>query len=255
MYSSSVFHDAHQEKVVAALMVWSDSTHLTQFGTAHLWPIYFFLAQPNSHSYSIQDFIRESLGGQASSFIQAVWNLLLDKEFLMAYKQGIVILCADGVLHHVFLHLFTYSADYPEKMLMLSFKDKGHCPCPRCLVTKKEIHKLGLQRDRKRHVTRSCMDTCTQLASVSLARKFMYGKCGHKVNSTAVNNLLQATSLVPTENTFSKTMTSYLYNKFVMFVINLMHEFELGVWKAVLTHLIRLLSELGADKVNELNQR
>ena len=30
------------EKVVAALMFWSDSTHLTNFGVAKLWPIYLF---------------------------------------------------------------------------------------------------------------------------------------------------------------------------------------------------------------------
>ena len=30
------------EKVIAALMFWSDSTHLTNFGTAMLWPIYLF---------------------------------------------------------------------------------------------------------------------------------------------------------------------------------------------------------------------
>ena len=30
------------EKVIAALMFWSDSTHLTNFGTAKLWPVYLF---------------------------------------------------------------------------------------------------------------------------------------------------------------------------------------------------------------------
>ena len=30
------------EKTIAALMFWSDSTHLTNFGTAKLWPIYLF---------------------------------------------------------------------------------------------------------------------------------------------------------------------------------------------------------------------
>ena len=29
-----------REKIVAALMFWSDSTHLTDFGTAKIWPIY-----------------------------------------------------------------------------------------------------------------------------------------------------------------------------------------------------------------------
>jgi len=59
LYNSNAFIDEHKrvqncsppppddpgcklEKVVAALMFWSDSTHLTNFGTAKLWPIYLF---------------------------------------------------------------------------------------------------------------------------------------------------------------------------------------------------------------------
>ncbi|KAH9944804.1 hypothetical protein B0H21DRAFT_657575, partial [Amylocystis lapponica] len=34
--------DCHLERVVAALMFWSDSTHLASFGTAKAWPIYLF---------------------------------------------------------------------------------------------------------------------------------------------------------------------------------------------------------------------
>jgi Plavaka transposase len=56
LYNSDVFIEEHNnmqhaplfpdkldcklEKVVAALMFWSDSTHLANFGTAKLWPIY-----------------------------------------------------------------------------------------------------------------------------------------------------------------------------------------------------------------------
>jgi hypothetical protein len=54
MYDSDVFLDEHdkvqctptddptckREKVIAALMFWSDATHLATFGTAKLWPIY-----------------------------------------------------------------------------------------------------------------------------------------------------------------------------------------------------------------------
>ena len=39
-----------------------------------------------------------------------------------------------------------------------------------------------------------------------------------------------------------------------MFVVDLMHEFELGVWKAVFMHWIHLLTEVGPAKVQELNQ-
>jgi hypothetical protein len=48
-------------------------------------------------------------------FIQAVWALLLDENVITAYKHGIVIKCADGITQCVYLHLFTYSTDYPEK--------------------------------------------------------------------------------------------------------------------------------------------
>lgn len=40
-----------------------------------------------------------------------------------------------------------------------------------------------------------------------------------------------------------------------MFVPDLLHEFELGVWKAVFTHLIRILYAVGSDKVSLLNER
>jgi len=40
-----------------------------------------------------------------------------------------------------------------------------------------------------------------------------------------------------------------------MLVVDYMHEWELGVWKALFIHLIRLLTAQGAKTVNELNAR
>jgi hypothetical protein len=40
-----------------------------------------------------------------------------------------------------------------------------------------------------------------------------------------------------------------------MFVPDLMHEFELGVWKSVFAHLMRILHVVGNDQVQELNKR
>jgi hypothetical protein len=37
------------ETVVAAMMLWSDSTHLASFGTASLWPIYMFLGNQSKY--------------------------------------------------------------------------------------------------------------------------------------------------------------------------------------------------------------
>lgn len=40
-----------------------------------------------------------------------------------------------------------------------------------------------------------------------------------------------------------------------MLVVDMMHEFELGVWKSVFTHLIRLLTAVGHTMVAELDSR
>jgi hypothetical protein len=40
-----------------------------------------------------------------------------------------------------------------------------------------------------------------------------------------------------------------------MFVPDILHEFELGVWKNIFTHLIRILYSIGEDVVQKLNKR
>jgi hypothetical protein len=46
-------------------------------------------------------------------------------------------------------------------------------------------------------------------------------------------------------------------NPFKMLVVDLMHEFELGVWKSVFSHLIRILyaAEASGRAVAELDRR
>ena len=51
--------------------------------------------------------------------VKQVWLLLLDDDFLRAYKHGILILCGDGILRRVFPRVFFYSTDYPEKYVAL----------------------------------------------------------------------------------------------------------------------------------------
>jgi len=59
------------------------------------------------------------------------------------------------------------------------------------------------------------------------------------------------------QNAFSEKLGCLGFNLFVMLVVDLMHEFELGVWKALFTHLIRILSATGAGDVlvHELDRR
>jgi hypothetical protein len=152
------------ETVVPSIMLWSDSTHLANFGTAALWPIYAFFGnqskytrgKPTSFSAhhiayipsvslrlfcmkinhlplilklpdTVQDLYRSIFDFSATAstlthlkreLIHAIWNLLLDSEFMHAYEHGIVIPFADGILRRVFPRFFTYSADYPEKFVI-----------------------------------------------------------------------------------------------------------------------------------------
>jgi hypothetical protein len=40
-----------------------------------------------------------------------------------------------------------------------------------------------------------------------------------------------------------------------MFAPDLLHEFELGVWKSLFTHLLRILYAAGGDTITILNAR
>ena len=152
----------HLEAVIVSMMLWSDSTHLTSFGNASLWPVYLFFgnqskydrAKPTSFSAhhlayipevsmiivhdlsppltlyhiklddSVQDSYMQIFGKAATKemlthlrreLIQSVWAVLLDDEFMDAYAHGIPFEFKDGIKRRIFPHIFTYSADYPEK--------------------------------------------------------------------------------------------------------------------------------------------
>jgi hypothetical protein len=47
--------------------------------------------------------------------IQRVWELLLDDDFVTAYKLGMITECSDNVVRRYFPQFFIYSCDYPEK--------------------------------------------------------------------------------------------------------------------------------------------
>jgi len=47
--------------------------------------------------------------------MHAVWRFLLNDNFIHMHTYGMVVWCHDGVERHIYLRIFTYSADYPEK--------------------------------------------------------------------------------------------------------------------------------------------
>ncbi|KIM66091.1 hypothetical protein SCLCIDRAFT_111422, partial [Scleroderma citrinum Foug A] len=294
LYTSDVWIQAHDEimkqrreddcqleRVIVGMMFWSDTTHLAQFGHASAWPIYLFFgiypSKPIHHIYSHVTYLPESIHSFISSFstkknntdilthckrelIHAIWRILLDDEFIDGYRNGIVVKCFDGVIRRIYPQIFTYSADYPEKIILATLRDKGNCPCPRCLIPKSSFHQLGFLTDLSARLTLAW--TYLQ-AKIDEARRAIY-QLGMPLKGVAVEHLLKAESLLPTwcalfplstSNSFSECLGQFSFNIFPVLVVDLLHEFELGVAKSVLRHLIHLIHAIDPNLVNTLNER
>lgn len=160
-----------------------------------------------------------------------------------------------------------------DRVLLATIRYFGGCPCPRCLVQKSEIADMGSKRDMSRRADPRYMrsDTNFLRRKIELVRKWIFEK-GIILNGTAVEGLLFAESLVPTrvsvppsavchkslilllQNAFSK-LREHGLNFFSMFVPDFLHEFELGTWKSIFTHLIRILHEVSPEAITNLNER
>ena len=57
------------------------------------------------------------------------------------------------------------------------------------------------------------------------------------------------------QNDLSTRMSDANFDLFPMLVIDLMHEFEQGVWKNLFTHLVRILHALDPALVIEMDKR
>ncbi|KAF9441742.1 hypothetical protein P691DRAFT_799126 [Macrolepiota fuliginosa MF-IS2] len=210
---------------VAAMMLWSNSTHLASFGNTSLWPIYCYFGNQLKYSHT-------KLSNYAAHHIV----LILDNEFLHSYKHGIVVNCADGNEQHLHPCILTYLADYPEKVLLSTIQYLGQCPCPHCFILKWEIDGISTESDVKQQ-TNTQTDTPSRQKLIERACREVYNQ-GQQINSTYVENLLKPTSMVPTHNAFSEHLLDLGFEFHEVFVPNLLHEFKLGVWKAVFMHLL-----------------
>ncbi|KAF8914344.1 hypothetical protein CPB84DRAFT_1630471, partial [Gymnopilus junonius] len=268
------------ENAVFAIMIWSDSTHLTNFGDASMWPIYLYpgnqskypRGRPTQHSAhhvayipsvpdDFSDTYMRKFGKPPSKAVethvkrelmQKVWLLMLDDEFVNAYRNGIVTECADSLFRRYFPRFFIYSADYPEKILISTIRFLGIMPAPRALVPKKFIPALGTKVDeqRRKHVR---LDNDARRGLVEASRKLIF-QHGVGITGVAVEERLQPQSLTPTRNAFSEKLSQFDFNFFSMLVSDLLHEIELGNWKAVFVHLMRIL-QLIKNAIPTLNKR
>ena len=57
------------------------------------------------------------------------------------------------------------------------------------------------------------------------------------------------------QNAFSVALSSFGFDFHKMLTVDLLHEVEIGVWKSLFTHIVRMLHACGADKVHKFDKR
>ncbi|THU91216.1 hypothetical protein K435DRAFT_820896 [Dendrothele bispora CBS 962.96] len=271
------------ETVVVPVKLYSDSTVLSTIGNITVWPIYLALGnlskyiglRPSSFSdnhiayipslpQSIKREYRRLLGKSPTpqvlshlkhELMQAIWFMILnDEELIEAFKTGIIVPFFDGVQRRIMIRWFTYSADYVEKVLLICMCFLSEYLCPRCFVKKYQVIQLGRMRDMQRRINRQRVDDAARRDHVERARVLIF-KRGRAVTSDAVKNLLGEGSWTPTRNSFSMLFAEHGFDYLKMFPNDLLHEIEIGTWKAIFLHLLRLLDTMKSDLLDELDER
>jgi hypothetical protein len=120
-------------------------------------------------------------------------------------------------------------------------------------MSKADFDKMGLVMDLRARVQKARSYLWNK---VTQAREFIY-RLGLPVTGVAVERVLKSGSWVPTivisasvcvssysrqlQNAFAEKLGPLGFDIFPTLVVDLLHEFELGIWKSTFTHLIRLL--------------
>lgn len=124
--------------------------------------------------------------------------------------------------------------------------------------------------DRKERSSLQRIDDNDLRFKIANARRLIYDE-GYTVDSTRLDGMLKARSLVPThvrhllcsayyisnyiQNAFSNRLRLLGFNYFDMLVIDLMHEVELGVWKNLFVHLLRIIASVNPNLLHEVDRR
>ncbi|KAI0741837.1 hypothetical protein C8Q80DRAFT_1110314 [Daedaleopsis nitida] len=273
--------DPEMEYVVLPVLIWSDETVLSSFGSATLWPIYIYfghlskyirgrptefaahhLAYIPSLPDSFADYYKSVYGTQPSAEVlrfcrrelfTQIWLLLLNEKFMQAFSRGIVVQCGDSVVRRTFFRIYTYSADYMEKVKIAALKPNSTYMIPQLLTRKDELWEAGMLADIMRRAALRQDDPATHL-KIARARRLILEQ-GFSITSKRVKDLLSEYSLTPTQNAFSVRLAPHGINLYQILAPDLMHEFELGVWRGIFDHLVRLIHAQGDKVIQEFNRR
>ncbi|KAF9551569.1 hypothetical protein CPC08DRAFT_738298 [Agrocybe pediades] len=215
------------EPFIAGAILYSDSTHLASFGDASLWPIYMYIGNQSKYIHTKPS----EFGAHHPAYIPKLDDRIQDFYQLHFQKPA-----TRDMLTHLRRELMqaVWELILDEDTALIS--------------------QIGSKLDMRRRVKLKRIDNDYRLYDIGVVRKMMF-EDGISITSKKIKDILEPTSAVPTQNAFSKRFKEHGLNFYQLFVPDFMHEVELGVWKALFTHLLRILIAYGHDSIQYLNSR
>lgn len=155
---------------------------------------------------------------------------------------------------------------------MACIKCLGKHPCPGCDVLMKDIWKMGRPPVGEDVVPNIRQDNSMVQARIEGMRKLVFqGKAS--IGSKRVEKELDFASLIPArvrkyyykvklliiycqfQSPFSIKLAKFGFDFYSIFVPDVMHEYDLGLWKAVFQHLVLILYDVGNNAIQDMNRR
>ena len=116
--------------------------------------------------------------------------MVLNGVFIHVFSPTLPIILKSMLLSSSTFHLSNFG-----RVLLATIRDKGLCPCPRCLVPKTHLDRLGLKLDIRNRLTQFRHYMADK---VKAARRVIY-QDARPITGTNVEALLKSFSGVPTE--------------------------------------------------------
>ena len=93
--------------------------------------------------------------------------------------------------------MLSCDADLFVRIIVAAIRNRGRCPCPRCLIPMERLQNMGMGLDMVQRESLSRVDDIKRRVKVTSARNIIYEK-NYAVDGDAVETILKEQTLVPT---------------------------------------------------------